>query len=79
MAGKVSGLVTAGGGYSFYIKDAFRITDNGGQGVKVTSRFPAPAGLANGCLVTLEGIAEVARASGRQIEVVADGKIIVAN
>ena len=74
--GRVSGL-SVGGGCRFYITDGSHLTDNSGQGVYVTSPFSAPTGLANGAYVTVEGISRVSRTTGRQIEVVTNGRMRV--
>ena len=74
--GRVSGLVEDDG-CSFYISDGSVLADNGGQGVYVVCPYQAPTGLADGSFVAVEGIARVSRVSGRQIEVVEQGKIDV--
>lgn len=75
--GKVSGLVSTTGGCSFYISDGSKLTDNAGKGVLVTGSFAAPANLANGVFVVVEGICGVSRTSGRWVKVTAQDGIRV--
>lgn len=67
--GKVSYLTTTSG-CAFYVNDGSKLLDNGGKGVRVTSPFSPPAGIADGKFVTLDGICRVSKFDGRQIEIV---------
>lgn len=69
VSGKVSYLTTTSG-CTFYLNDGSMLLDNAGKGVLVTSTFPAPAGIADGKFVSVDGICRVSRSDGRQIEVV---------
>ncbi|MCE5315613.1 MAG: hypothetical protein ABFD49_03840 [Armatimonadota bacterium] len=69
--GQVSGL-TIGNGCSFVISDG-----STNEGVHVICPFDPPDELTNGCWACVEGICKVSRDNGRQVEVVADGKIEV--
>lgn len=74
--GRVAGLSTTSG-CSFLLGDGSQLGDNSGMGVFVTSRFPAPTGLSNDDLVTVEGICRLSRTDGRQIEIVESTGITV--
>jgi hypothetical protein len=75
--GRVSGLVLEGDGCRFFIDDGSGLSDNSGRGVLVISPYAPPSGMRDGHYAAVEGIARFSRASGRQLELVRSGAIIL--